>query len=230
MGFFEEMNGSLIFRENGETVMVTPWGEDSLRVRASFLGEILEGSAALLKAPPVEAQIQVQDREAFVVNGRIRAELKVNPWGNALRMTFLNQKGEVLLAEIPNGGALQKKARHFTPLPGGGYRLKASFVSNPKEKIFGMGQYQQETMDLKGCNPELANRNSQASVPFYLSALGYGFLWHNAAVGEVHFGSNTTEWVAGETDRLDYWITAGDTPAQIEEANIKNVRFRWMCW
>ncbi len=38
--FFEEKDGSLIFRENGETVMVTPWGADSFRVRAAFLGEI----------------------------------------------------------------------------------------------------------------------------------------------------------------------------------------------
>lgn len=218
MRFFEEINGSLVFRENGETVMVTPWGEDSFRVRASFLGEIKEDSAALLEPFPVKAQIQAGDWEASITNGRIRAGLKVNPWGNALQMTFYNQKGEVLLSEIPNGGALQKKARHFTPLSGGGYHLKASFASNPEEKIYGMGQYQQETMDLKGCNLELAHRNSQASVPFYLSDLGYGFLWHNAAIGEVHFGSNTTEWIARETDQLDYWITAGDTPAQIEEA------------
>ena len=54
-------------------------------------------------------------------------------------------------------------------------------------------------MDLKGCSLELAHRNSQASVPFYVSSLGYGFLWHNAAIGEVHFGSNTTEWTAEET-------------------------------
>ena len=42
--FFEEKDGSLIFRENGETVMVTPWGADSFRVRAAFLGDIEEGS------------------------------------------------------------------------------------------------------------------------------------------------------------------------------------------
>lgn len=34
----------------------------------------------------------------------------------------------------------------------------------------------------------------------------------------MHFGSNTTEWIAEDTRQLDYWITAGDTPAQIEEA------------
>lgn len=72
-------------------------------------------------------------------------------------------------------------------------------------------------MNLKGCNLELAHRNSQVSIPFYLSDLGYGFLWNNAAIGEVHFGLNTTEWIAEVTPQMDYWITAGDTPAQIEE-------------
>ena len=75
-------------------------------------------------------------------------------------------------------------------------------MSNPGEKIYGCGQYQQEVMDLKGCSLELAHRNSQASDPFYVSSLGYGFLWHNAAIGEVHFGSNTTEWTAEETLQL----------------------------
>ena len=32
---------------------------------------------------------------------------------------------------------------------------------------------------------ELAQRNSQASVPFALSSLGYGFLWNNPAIGKV---------------------------------------------
>lgn len=214
--FFEQAQGSLIFRENGETVMITPWGADSLRVRASFFGGITEKSVALL--PPQSAsdvQITISGQEAVIQNGGIRAVLKVNSWGNALQTTFYRRDGQVLLQEIPNGGALQKKARHFMPHKGGGFRLKASFVSNPQEKIYGMGQYQQEIWDLKGCNLELAHRNSQASIPFYISSLGYGFLWHNAAVGEVHFGSNTTEWIAEDTDQLDYWITAKDTPAEI---------------
>lgn len=210
----------MIFRENGETVMVTPWGADSLRVRAVFLGEIEAGSAALLEPEDTGGDVRIETGqwEASITNGGIRAVLRVSGWGKALQTTFYNRKGEVLLQEIPNGGALQKRARHFRALPGGGYRLKASFVSDPEEKIYGMGQYQQEIMNLKGCNLELAHRNSQASIPFYISSLGYGFLWHNAAVGEVHFGSNTTEWIAEETGQLDYWITAGDTPARLLEA------------
>ena len=81
-----------------------------------------------------------------------------------------------------------------------------------------MGQYQHPYLDLKGCTLELAQRNSQASVPFLLSNRGYGFLWNNPAVGKVTFGKNVTEWYAGSVQQMDYWITAGDTPAEIEEA------------
>lgn len=218
MNFFEEKDGSLIFRENGETVMLTPWGRDSLRVRASYLSEICESNAALLAQPACSSEITVGEWEASISNGNLCARLSVQPWGHALQITFCNRDGRVLLQEIPNGGALQLSARCFKPLPGGNFRLKASFVADPSEKIYGMGQYQQETLDLKGCNLELAHRNSQATIPFYLSSLGYGFLWNNPAVGEVHFGSNTTEWIANSTRQLDYWITAGDTPSQIEEA------------
>ncbi|MCL2069071.1 MAG: glycoside hydrolase family 31 protein, partial [Oscillospiraceae bacterium] len=91
------------------------------------------------------------------------------------------------------------------------------FESNPDEKIYGLGQYQQPNLDCKGCEMELAHRNSQASVPFALSSLGYGFLWNNPSVGRVSFAKNVTAWVASSTKIMDYWITAGDSPADILE-------------
>ena len=88
--YFEEENGSLVFRENGETVMVTPWGEDSLRVRAVFLGDIAEGSAALLEPENKEEAVRIETGEdrASIANGRIRAELKVDGWGKSLQISL----------------------------------------------------------------------------------------------------------------------------------------------
>lgn len=150
MNFFEEKDGSLYFRENGETVMITPWGTDSLRVRARILSDIGEESAALLTPPPTVSSIQTDEWEASIENGNIKAVMTVQPWGHALQITFYDKAGKVLLKEIPNGGALQKKARLFKPLPGGAYSLKASFVPEPGEKIYGMGQHQQEIMNYSG--------------------------------------------------------------------------------
>lgn len=223
MNYFEKQGNSLVVRENGETIMITPWGRDSLRLRATILSDISEESDALLM-PEYEAEpeIELTETKAVIRNGKIRAEVNYNKtitgWCSAIQVTFLNQKDEVLLQEIAHGGALSLSARLFKPLPGGTFALKASFISNPEEKIYGMGQYQQEKLNLKGCSLELAQRNSQASIPFYVSSLGYGFLWNNAAIGEAHFSLNTTQWTANASKQLDYWVTAGDTPAEIMEA------------
>ena len=105
--------------------------------------------------------------------------------------------------------------REFKPILGGDYALTVRFESRPEEKLFGMGQYQHGFLNHKNCVLELAQRNSQASVPFALSSLGYGFLWNNPAIGKVSFGKNCTEWTAISAKQIDYWITTGDEPAEI---------------
>ena len=63
MNFFERQGDSLIFRENGETVMLTPWGRDGLRVRATFLGACRLGlvlGPVVLVLPPLLGQLGVQ--------------------------------------------------------------------------------------------------------------------------------------------------------------------------
>ncbi len=219
MRFFTKENGSIVYRENGETVMITPWGKNGLRIRATILGDICETENALLDNGQCEGEINIDsDMHATLTNGKITADLTAYGWRSALQIKFYNHKGELLLQDITDGVALNLQARKFKPMPGGNFRLKQSFIPQPNEKIYGMGQYQQEIMDLKGCNMELAHRNSQASVPFMLSNIGYGFLWNNPSIGEVHFGKNTTEWIAESTKQLDYWICAGDTPAELEES------------
>ena len=60
MNFFEKCGNSLIFRENGETVMISPWGKNSFRVRATFLGDIDEHiNAALLEQEACETEIEL---------------------------------------------------------------------------------------------------------------------------------------------------------------------------
>ena len=62
---------------------------------------------------------------------------------------------------------------------------------------------------------ELAHRNSQASVPFMVSSLGYGFLWNNPGIGRAVVGTNVMSFEAELSSVLDYWIVAGDSPKEI---------------
>lgn len=218
MGTLSEKNNALFYENDGELLCIETWGRDSLRVRSVMQGELLETDYALLPCEKTVPQIQVEEYRGRITNGRITAEITVSTWDLKCVIAFYNQRGELLLKETGNGGALNKDSRRFQGIIGGDFSLHVSFAAAVGEHLYGMGQYQQDYLDLKYTTLELAHRNSQASVPFVISSLGYGFLWHNPAIGEVTFGKNVTQWYAASTKQMDYWITAGDTPDELEQA------------
>ena len=206
---------------DGEYLRIEPWGTNSVRVRSRLMQPVIDADWALLeaKADPQEVKIAIDGNRAELTNGLItvRAEqYEQSADVSICRLTFLNtETGESLLRECTDGGALRLRARAHNPRMDGAESPTVMFEANAGEHIYGMGEYQQPVMDLKGSTLELAHRNSQVSIPFMISSKGYGFLWHNPAVGSVTFGNNRTEWKAGVADQIDYWITVG-TNAQIE--------------
>ncbi|WP_033519111.1 TIM-barrel domain-containing protein, partial [Bifidobacterium scardovii] len=220
---------ALVWTGDGETLRIEAWGANSVRVRATRNRAFQPVDWALLPCgAPADGEVSVtvseDGRTATLANGEIvvKAESTHSPLLSAgyetfrCDLSFWNAKGELLFREHSQGGSLLLKARDYAPVSGESFAVTASFSADPKERLYGMGEYQQDVLDLKGCTFELAHRNSQASVPFVVSSKGYGFLWHNPAIGRATFGCNRTEWAAQSTDQIDYWVTAGGTYAQIE--------------
>ncbi|MFR4621993.1 MAG: TIM-barrel domain-containing protein, partial [Lachnospiraceae bacterium] len=222
MNTMHQEGNALIYENDGELLRIEPWGKNSLRVRSVMQGQICDTDYALIELNEADkaivTSISVSEYEASITNGKITAHIEVSNWNHKCVISYYNQNKKLLLKETGDGGALNKDSRRFHGIIGGAYNLHVSFASAQNEKLFGMGQYQQDDLDLKYTTLELAHRNSQASVPFVLSSLGYGFLWHNPAIGQVTFGKNVTDWYAASTKQMDYWITAGDTPDEIEQA------------
>lgn len=245
MAQFSKEGSRLVFRYDREQLWIEPWGEDSLRVRATKLPAMPAEDWALLPRedalPPAGGRgasasgsaaagngaVRIGEHSATVENGAIRAEVDLTG-----KLSIYGRNDKLLLEEYVRNrkafsvgagdkslegfaSALDIEAREFKPLLGGDYALTVRFESDPEERLYGMGQYQQPYLNLKGCQLELAHRNSQASVPFLYSSLGYGFLWNNPGVGRVTFGRNLTSWEATSTKVMDYWFTTGDSPAAI---------------
>ncbi len=227
-------HGVLVCRRQGETLRIEPWGKDSLRVRATMFPKLTDENWALTE-PVASGEADIvfgtdpwregdgsisQYPNATITWGRV--SVKVNHSG----VLTVFRDGEKILKEqylfydgtvTRESHCLKKVAREWIPYIGGDYKLTVRFEPNDGEKLFGMGQYQQPYMDLKGCVLELAQKNSQTTVPFCVSSKGYGFLWNNPAVGQVAFGKNVTEWVASACKDMDWWITVADTPKQLLE-------------
>lgn len=223
-------------------VWIDPWGESSFRVRMTAQPQMDENDWALSeRMPEITPEFSAKTLDAtdpwykseeyakyhqtaeeyYITNGKLTVHITHEGW-----LRFLNRRGEVLTEEYWRNRnrinrycvPLRVDARELKPIQGStDFSLAARFEAYDDEKIYGMGQYQDRHLDKKGCTLELCHRNSQASVPFFISSRGYGFLWNNPAVGTATFASNLTEWKAISTKKLDYFITAGDSPAEIME-------------
>ena len=137
MNYFEQNDQKLIWRNHGETLVVEPWGSNSIRVRAALMREVKDDRFALLEPEPCsDAEIRIEnERKAIVRNGKISAFLEVCGWKERAKITFLNQKNEVLLQETDGENALILQARKFEPIPGGSYSLTATFTGQDGERI-----------------------------------------------------------------------------------------------
>ena len=228
-----ESDNCLYLRNGNELLEIRPWGNNNFRVRstkyASYTG-VNNALSESISDKTASVAINEAQKQGTITNGKLTA--RIDAYKN---LSFYNQKGKLLLKgfqrnridDMSSGvdvekvnhfnSALNIDSREFKPILGGDFELKVRFESDPKEKLFGMGQYQQDFLNLKNAKLELAHRNSQASVPFLISSKGYGFLWNNPAIGDVDFAKNVTEWHSLSTKEMDYWITCGDKPSDIEE-------------
>ena len=210
---FRQQNNVLVWELNHETLRIEPWGRDSLRVRATMQPEILDDlPGALLQPVPTQAQIEIGEAGATMRNGAMMSEVSSTGklrFVNAVTGVELLQEEEHLL---PFGWPPQ---RSYRALPGGMFRIEVRFLAHDDEHFYGLGQQQHSRLDHKGCVVELMHHNTQASIPWVISNRGYGLLWNNPAIGRVQLGYDRTAWVAEAAHQVDYWITAGDTPAEI---------------
>jgi len=209
-GPFTQFANRLQWENEGELYWIDAFGPDALRFRGSKSLRINDEDWNLLPQPGVQLDISITAENAVVRNGNIRAEIEA--WRG--RITYLNDKDEVLLREAYHHHHPQF-ARQFRSKGSDHFELKVTFDAEKDEHLYGMGQHPNDCLDLKGTVLELAQKNTQISIPFLLSSKGYGFIWNNPAVGRAELSMTHTSFFAEYTKQIDYVIFAGETPAKL---------------
>lgn len=209
-GPFTQSGNRLQWEGEGELYWIEPFGPDALRFRGTKSLRINNENWNLLPQPEVKAEISVTSGKAVIKNGNIRAEIE----SRRGRITYLNSKNEVLLREAyhPHHNSF---ARQYKSKGSDHFEIKVTFDAEKDEHLYGMGQYPNDCLDLKGSVLELAQKNTQVSIPFLLSSKGYGFIWNNPAVGRAEFSMTHTSFYSEYTKQTDYIIFPGDTPASL---------------
>lgn len=202
----------LYWRLNGEILKVEAWGPDGARVRATNLLDFPTIPGALLEPGLDSGKAELVDGQAVLTNGKLKVEL----WADGTLHFYHAVTGKMLLQE-PEPIFNKPPARWYRPHSSDLSHLEVYFRAQHGERFFGLGQHQHGLLDNKGSVIDLEQRNTEVCIPFYVSSLSYGFLWNNPGVGRVELGENMTRWVMEATRGIDYYIVAGDSPAEILE-------------
>jgi alpha-D-xyloside xylohydrolase len=208
---FTERDGAFEWQTPDETVRIEAWGPHSVRVRCATRA-VTESPVSALDTPePAHAEATLcGDGTARLVNGRLTMEVDA---AGRLRFVHTATGRELLAEQRPH--TWYPGPRVFAPRDDGTYRVEQHFAAYDGERLYGLGQHLHGRLDQKGCVIDLVQGNTVVTIPFLYSSRGYGLLWNNPAMGRVELGADVTRWVAEESSLIDYWVTAGDSPADV---------------
>jgi alpha-D-xyloside xylohydrolase len=108
---------------------------------------------------------------ATLDTGKLRVEIDKH----SARVRFLDASGQQVLAERQNGRTLEAAVvdGHAEQ------HVAQTWLANPDESLYGLGQQQLGTVDIKGYDLDLWQHNTSAVVPLLVSSRGYGIFWDN---------------------------------------------------
>ena len=208
---FTKSGNRLIWENRGEVFWIESYGPNTLRFRSSKSLRISDEIWNILPQPAVKPDIQIMKGKAVISNGKIRAE--ISEYDGLI--TYYDAKDNILLKES-DPSLTTVDARQFKSKGSDRFEIELTFDADRNEHLYGMGQYQNDCLDLKGSVLELHQRNKQISIPFLLSSKGYGFIWNNPSVGQADFSMTHTRFTAEYAKQIDYFIFVEDSPADIE--------------
>jgi alpha-D-xyloside xylohydrolase len=187
-----------------------------VRVRYSVLSPLPAKSSLIVNGSwPAQTSFTVTNSSSAVT--LTTSSLNVIVEKSTSAITFQDLQGNTLLAENPNSN------RSMTPATVFGlstYTLQTVFDSPSTEALYGLGNFQDGTVNRKGQNETMDQRNiggtgAEIGLPMLLSTRGYGLLWDTYAKSSF-FGGNGSDTPASEFrfqieagNMIDYYFIYG---------------------
>lgn len=122
------------------------------------------------------------------------------------QVIFSDQSGKLLLSE-------KKQGTQFSPCKDtleDALEVKQSFLLNPGEAIYGLGQHQSGEINKRGEHILLRQRNMQIAIPYFYSTNGYGLFWDNTSTTVFRDSTNETSFESEVGNGVDYYFLRSD--------------------
>jgi alpha-D-xyloside xylohydrolase len=136
------------------------------------------------------------------------SELRVSLLRKNGTISFTDAEGKMLLHSGGDDGGWR-----MTPMVVDGrhtYHANLGFYPQSGEAFYGLGQHQAGAWNYSGADVALSQANTNISIPFFVSSLGYGIFWNTASVSRFDDGFAQHLFLdADSADTANYYFLYG---------------------
>ncbi len=197
-------NHDFTFNIRTGTLRITIYSARLVRIRFSITSEFSsKSSICLVYQPNSDESVEKEENEGFHI---IKTdELKLNIDKQTGRCSILDRSGNHIVQE---GNRAIKSSTVFGEEV---YSVQQNFIWESNEALFGLGQFQDGKMNLRGCSRKLMQKNTVAVNPVLVSSKGYGIFWHNTSFTKFVDNSRESYLWSEVADEIDYIFIYGPT-------------------
>lgn len=177
--------------QNG-SLCLTPLQDNAIRIRY-IEGEMSEMPEWLyVNSGKTNIQCKKKVLKDEIVFSMKQMKLSVYP--SAHKIVVRNKKGEIVFSA--GGHELKPTTIQQEPTR----EAKLIIDSPADEYLYGLGQFQDGYLNVRGLTRRLTQVNTQIAIPFLLSNKGYGLLWNNYGLTDFNPACEYVEMLREETE------------------------------
>ena len=197
---WEKKNGALVIETVDGFFSLRPYEFGALHFKLSPLNQndIKNSYAVINEFPAIDFKVEENDSDLILITGNYRFALHKFT-GN---FSFYDSAGKLLLKDATNK---RQEIREDSIKP---YSL---FKITPDEALYGLGQFRDNALNLRGKKRDLIQFNTQAAVPVIYSTNGWGLFWDNPSRTVFEDNDKGMSFTSDFGNQLDFYLFTGNT-------------------
>lgn len=207
-------SGQVNIRLTDGNLRIIPLADNAVRVQYS---------KAVNRQLPEWVYVDAASAETFYKIKETKTALKIKL--KEMSVAVNKESGRITFFDSQDKKIAAETARRLTPATvqaENTYCAELHIESPEDESLFGLGQFQDGYLNVRGLSRRLTQVNTQISIPFILSDKGYGLLWNNYGLTDFNPSDDQVifrkEGTDGDKVVVDVTSTEG-TKKEVRENN-----------
>ena len=185
-------------------------------------GEVVFYAPSIVRVVKYPSAEMPEKKSYPIIKTPEKVDITYTQDGNEVQMTTSNMTvtidittGKVVYADGKGKTLLQEKemGTNFVArkdVTKDAYTVSQSFVLQPEEAIYGLGQRQSGAMNHRNQQIHLSNGNTNICIPYFTSEKGYGVYWDNPGISDFSDSPYETSFSSQVGHCSDYYFLYRD--------------------